>query len=94
MLEFRVFPKITTLGVEKDNGMNTTFPLHGNTKNKQQISLCKRNYEHRDSGGHKAALEINKVAKKDTLVEAYAKVVAHEVETTTIVFRTAYYRLS
>lgn len=67
-----------------------TVSFYGDTRSKQQLSLRKKIFLHKESEGHKRALTVLKEAANDTLAHSLAKQQTVLTASTERVFRTAY----
>jgi hypothetical protein len=79
--------KIGTLSIEKKTGMrvakewaNNEVTHYGKNRSQQLSSLQKKMFEHKESGGYKAALKLLAEAEKETLPYFLVKTLAREKE--------------
>jgi hypothetical protein len=64
--------------------------LNGDNRKQQLTSLRKKIFDHKESVGHKAAVKITEVGKKETLETVCLQSLTREKEITNKIFRTAY----
>ena len=89
--------EVGILSVKKKTGMkilkewaNVEIDSYGDTKQKKQTSLGKKIFDHKESAGHKAAVEILTESKDGKLEKTILRQNSHEKEITRKIFRTAY----
>jgi hypothetical protein len=69
---------------------NNKVTHFGKNRSQQLSPLRKKMFEHKESAGHKAALELLAEAEKETLPDVRVKTLAREKEITSKIFRTVY----
>lgn len=97
MLGCNVCRKVGMLSVHKKTGMkisrewaNSEIKCYGDSKEKKQTSLRKKMYEHKESVGHRAAVNILKEGEAKVMENVILKQRSNEKLATEKVFRTAY----
>jgi hypothetical protein len=96
-LQCSVCANVKSLNCYKTQGISLapewiegTVSFYGDNRSKQQLSLRKKIFLHRESEGHKRAVAVLKEAGDGILSQSFAKQHKAITETTERVFRTAY----